>query len=203
MKIICVGRNYAAHAAELNNAIPEDPVIFLKPDSALLRNNDDFYIPEFSKDVHYECEVVFRINKLGKYIQPEFALSYIDGVGLGIDFTARDLQTKLKSKGLPWELSKAFNGSAVISEFLSPEEFPDLNALLFHLDVNGVPKQQGDTRLMLFPITKILCFVSQYFVLKTGDLIFTGTPAGVGPVAIGDRLEGYLENQKMFDFKVK
>lgn len=203
MKIICIGRNYAAHAAELHNALPEDPVVFMKPDTALLRNNDDFYIPDFSQDVHYECEVVFRISKLGKHIQPQFVPQYIDGVGLGIDFTARDLQNKLKAKGLPWELAKAFNGSAVISDFVAPETLPAADNLHFALQVNGETKQTGHTALMLFPIATIISFVSQYFLLKSGDLIYTGTPAGVGPVRVGDRLVGTLEGREMFNFAIK
>jgi 2-keto-4-pentenoate hydratase/2-oxohepta-3-ene-1,7-dioic acid hydratase in catechol pathway len=204
MKIICVGRNYVAHAKELNNEIPEEPVLFMKPDSALLRNNDPFYIPDWSNDVHYEVELIVRISKLGRSIEKRFAQRYYKEIGLGIDFTARDLQNKLKDKGLPWEKSKAFDHSAVIcSEFLPVDLFPDRNAIHFRLDKNGQTVQEGDSSLMIFPIDDIISHVSKYFTLKIGDLIYTGTPAGVGPVQVGDRLEGYLENVKKFDFQVK
>lgn len=204
MKIICVGRNYVAHAKELNNEIPTEPVLFMKPDSALLRNNDPFYIPEWSNDLHYECEIIVRINRLGKSIEKKFAHRYYDEIGLGIDFTARDVQNKLKDKGLPWEISKAFDHSAVIcSEFTTMDALPDRNAVHFHLDKNGTTVQEGDSSLMIFPIDDIISHVSKYFTLKIGDLIYTGTPAGVGPVQVGDRLEGYLEGQKKFDFWVK
>ncbi|MBV5314507.1 MAG: fumarylacetoacetate hydrolase family protein [Prolixibacteraceae bacterium] len=204
MKIICVGRNYVAHAKELNNEIPTEPVLFMKPDSALLRNNDPFYIPEWSNDLHYECEIIVRINRLGKSIEKKFAHRYYDEIGLGIDFTARDVQNKLKDKGLPWEISKAFDHSAVIcSEFVSIDALPDRNSIHFRLDKNGHTVQEGDSSLMIFPIDDIITHVSKYFTLKIGDLIYTGTPAGVGPVLVGDRLEGYLEGQKKFDFRVK
>lgn len=203
MKIICVGRNYAAHAAELNNPTPDQPIIFLKPDTALARGTDDFYLPDFSADVHHECEVVFRIGKQGKHVQPEFALGYIDGVGLGIDFTARDLQSQLKAKCLPWELAKAFNNSAPVSEILPIAQFPDLRNINFELKVNGQTRQQGNTGLTLFSLQTLITFVSQYFTLKTGDLLFTGTPAGVAAVKQGDHLEGFLEGRKMLDFRVK
>jgi 2-keto-4-pentenoate hydratase/2-oxohepta-3-ene-1,7-dioic acid hydratase in catechol pathway len=204
MKIICVGRNYVAHAKELNNEIPDEPVLFMKPDSALLRNNDPFYIPDWSNDIHYEVELIVRISKLGRSVEKRFAHRYYKEIGLGIDFTARDLQNKLKDKGLPWEKSKAFDHSAVIcSEFLPVDLFPDRNAIHFRLDKNGQTVQEGDSSLMIFPIDNIISHVSKYFTLKIGDLIYTGTPAGVGPVQIGDRLEGYLENVKKFDFLVK
>ncbi|RKD91124.1 fumarylacetoacetate hydrolase family protein [Mangrovibacterium diazotrophicum] len=204
MKIICIGRNYSEHARELNNDIPTEPVMFMKPDSALLRNNDPFYIPSFSQDVHYECELIVRINRLGKNIEPKFASRYYDEIGLGIDFTARDLQNKLKDKGLPWEKAKAFDRSAVIStDFIPKTELPDVNAIKFQLKKNGELVQNGDSSFMLFPIDELISQVSNYFTLKIGDLIYTGTPAGVGPVAIGDRLEGFLEGRKMFDFEVK
>ncbi|MCW0482994.1 fumarylacetoacetate hydrolase family protein [Gaoshiqia sediminis] len=204
MKIICIGRNYSEHVRELNNDIPTEPVIFMKPDSALLRNNEPFYIPDFSKDVHYECELIVRINRLGKNIETRFANRYYDELGLGIDFTARDLQNQLKDKGLPWEKAKAFDRSAVISsEFVAKSELPDLNAIRFQLKKNGETVQNGDSSFMLFPIDELISQVSKYFTLKIGDLIYTGTPAGVGPVAIGDRLEGFLEGKKMFDFEVK
>ncbi|HRH33750.1 MAG TPA: fumarylacetoacetate hydrolase family protein [Catalimonadaceae bacterium] len=203
MKIICVGRNYAAHIEELKNEKPTEPVIFLKPDTALVKHNEPVFHPEFTQDMHHEVEVVLRIGKEGKYIQPEFAEKYIDGIGLGIDFTARDLQSKLKAKGLPWEISKAFNQSAPVSAFIPKEEFGDLSKLTFHLDVNGETRQTGNCELMLFSFTEILVYVSQFFTLKTGDLIFTGTPEGVAKVKIGDRLQGYLQNRPMFDFEIR
>lgn len=204
MKIICVGRNYVAHAHELNNEVPTEPVLFMKPDSALLRNNDPFYIPDWSNDVHHEIELIVRINRLGKNIEKRFAHRYYDEIGLGIDFTARDVQNALKDKGLPWEKAKAFDHSAVIcSEFIPVNELPNLNSIHFRLDKNGSPVQEGDSALMIFSIDDIIAHVSKYFTLKIGDLIYTGTPAGVGPVKIGDRLEGYLEGQKKFDFWVK
>jgi len=204
MKIICVGRNYVAHAKELNNEIPDEPVLFLKPDTALLRNNDPFYIPEWSNDLHHEVEIVVKINRLGKNIDKKFAYRYYKEIGLGIDFTARDVQNTLKDKGLPWEKSKAFDHSAVICrEFVNVDSLTDRNAIGFRLDINGKTIQEGNSALMIFPIDDIISHVSKYFTLKIGDLIYTGTPAGVGPVKIGDRLEGYLEEAKMFDFFVK
>ncbi|WP_299584129.1 fumarylacetoacetate hydrolase family protein [uncultured Sunxiuqinia sp.] len=204
MKIICIGRNYSEHVRELNNEIPDEPVIFMKPDSALLRNNDPFYIPDFSQEVHYECELIVRINRLGKNIEPRFANRYFDEVGLGIDFTARDLQNQLKDQGLPWEKAKGFDRSAVIStDFVAKENLPDVNSIKFQLKKNGDLVQQGDSAYMLFAIDELISQVSKYFTLKIGDLIYTGTPAGVGPVAIGDRLEGFLEGRKLFDFEVK
>jgi 2-keto-4-pentenoate hydratase/2-oxohepta-3-ene-1,7-dioic acid hydratase in catechol pathway len=204
MKIICIGRNYAEHVRELNNDVPPEPVIFLKPDSSLLRNNDPFYIPDFSKDLHYECELVIRIKRLGSHIETRFAERYYDEVGLGIDFTARDLQNELKSKGLPWEKAKAFDRSAVISNEIIPKaELPDLNSIKFELKKNGISVQRGDSALMLFQVDVLISHISRYFTLKIGDLIYTGTPSGVGPVIAGDRLEGFLEGRKMFDFCVK
>lgn len=204
MKIICVGRNYVAHARELNNEVPGEPVLFLKPDTALLRNNDPFYIPEWSENLHHEVELVVKINRIGKNVEEKFAHRYYDQIGLGIDFTARDVQDALKSKGLPWEKSKAFDHSAVISrEFVDIDSLPDRKSINFHLDINGQTVQEGNTALMIFSIDTVIAQVSKYFTLKIGDLIYTGTPAGVGPVKIGDRLEGYLEGQKMFDFFVK
>ena len=204
MKIICIGRNYSAHARELNNEIPSEPVMFMKPDSALLRNNEPFYIPSFSRDVHFECELIVRINRLGKNIEPRFANRYYDEIGLGIDFTARDLQNKLKEQGLPWEKAKAFDRSAVIgTDFISKAELPDVNAIKFQLKKNGEVVQNGDSSAMLFPIDELISHVSNYFTLKIGDLIYTGTPSGVGPVVMTDRLEGFLEGRKLFDFEVK
>jgi 2-keto-4-pentenoate hydratase/2-oxohepta-3-ene-1,7-dioic acid hydratase in catechol pathway len=204
MKIICIGRNYVDHIRELKNETPVEPVIFMKPDSALLRNNEPFYIPDFSNEVHYECELVIRINRLGKNIETRFANRYYNEIGLGVDFTARDLQSKLKDKGLPWEKAKGFDRSAVISpEFIPVQEIPDTKSIKFELKKNGETVQLGDSALMLFPIDEIISQVSKYFTIKIGDLIFTGTPVGVGPVAIGDRLEGFLDGKKMFDFDVK
>lgn len=204
MKIICVGRNYVAHAKELNNAIPDEPVLFMKPDTALLRNNDPFYIPDWSKDVHHEIELIVRIKRLGKNIAKEFAHRYYDEIGIGIDFTARDVQNSLKDKGLPWEKAKAFDHSAVICpEFVPVSELSDRNAIHFSLEKNGETVQNGDSSLMIFPIDDLIAHISKYFTLKIGDLIYTGTPAGVGPVAIGDHLEGFLEGEKKFDFHVK
>lgn len=203
MKIIAIGRNYAAHIAELKNEKPTEPVVFLKPDTAILRNNDPFFYPDFSKDIHHEVEVIVKISKEGKFIDQKFAHKYFDEIGLGIDFTARDIQQKCKEKGLPWEKAKAFNGSAPISEFILKSEFADIQNLNFHLDIDGETRQKGNTSLMLHPIDKIIAYVSRYFTLKKGDIIFTGTPEGVGPVSIGDTLTGYLENQKMFEFEIK
>ncbi|MEJ8590054.1 fumarylacetoacetate hydrolase family protein [Riemerella anatipestifer] len=200
MKILCIGRNYTEHAKELGNAIPEEPVIFIKPDTALLKGND-FYIPEFSNEIHYELEVVLKISKGGKYIQKENAHKHFEEIGLGIDFTARDLQSKLKSKGLPWELSKGFDGSAVVSSFYKKENF-DLNNINFSLFQNKIQKQNGVTQHMMFGFDDIIAFVSKYFTLRVGDLIFTGTPEGVGKVQENDLLEGYLEDQKVLDIRI-
>ena len=204
MKIICIGRNYAKHAEELNNPIPEEPVVFLKPDTALLLKKHPFFIPEHSNDVHHEIEVVVKINRLGKHIEPRFAHKYYNEIGLGIDFTARDVQAKCKEKGLPWEKAKAFDGSAAVSRFFSldtlEKEISDVN---FHLDINGKTVQKGHTASMLFSVDEIISHVSKYFTLKTGDLIFTGTPAGVGRVEREDLLELFLENERVFYFNVK
>ncbi|SHK94283.1 2-keto-4-pentenoate hydratase/2-oxohepta-3-ene-1,7-dioic acid hydratase (catechol pathway) [Reichenbachiella agariperforans] len=202
MKILAIGRNYVEHIQELNNEKPDEPVVFSKPDSALLRNNDAFYYPDFTKDIHHEVEVVIRISKVGKNIEEKFAHKYYDQFAIGIDFTARDLQTKLKSKGLPWDIAKGFNGSAPISEFRSVEGY-DLNNLNFGLKIDGKSVQQGNTSLMMFDVDFIIAYVSQFFTLKKGDLIFTGTPKGVGPVQIGNRLEAYLEDEKVMDFEIK
>lgn len=202
MKIICIGRNYADHATELGNKVPEKPVFFLKPDTSLLLKNKPFYYPEFSNEIHYECELVVRINRLGKYIEERFAHRYYDEFGLGIDFTARDLQQACKEKGLPWEIAKAFEQSAPLSdEFIPKANLPEY--LNFSLDINGKTVQQGNSKDMIFSVDSIISYVSQFFTLKIGDLIFTGTPAGVGEVKIGDRLKGYLDNTLMFDFEVK
>ena len=203
MKILCIGRNYAAHAKELKNEVPEAPVIFMKPESSILPPGHPFVYPEFSKDIHYECEIVLKISRVGKYISEENALSYIEGIGLGIDFTARDLQAQLKSKGLPWEISKGFNGSAVLSDFLPVSSFSDLQNLHFELKVNGEIRQKGHSADMLFSIPQMIAYTSQFFTLKTGDYFFTGTPEGVGPIAIGDKLEGFLEGRPMFSIRIK
>lgn len=202
MKIICIARNYVEHAKELNNEIPENPVFFLKPDTALLQKNRDFYIPEFTQDLHYEAEIVLKISKAGKYIQTEFAQNYFQEISLGIDFTARDLQNQLKKKGHPWEIAKAFDNSAVIGDFFDKNEF-DLNNLNFRLDKNEETVQQGNTQQMIHDFSKIIAEASKYFTLKTGDLIMTGTPAGVGKVNIDDRLKGWIENRLAFDISVK
>jgi acylpyruvate hydrolase len=202
MKFICIGRNYAEHIAELGNERPSDPVIFMKPDTAMLRENKPFYFPDFSKDVHYEVELLVKIKKEGKSIAPAFAHKYYDEIGLGIDFTARDVQSTLKDKGLPWERAKAFNDSAVISEFVSKEGF-DMANINFDLKLNGAEVQNGNTSLMLWPIDELIAYVSKFFTLKTGDILFTGTPKGVGPVKIGDTLTGHLEGKEMFQFEVK
>lgn len=202
MKIICIGRNYVEHAKELGNEVPEKPVIFMKPDTALLKKNTDFYLPEFSQDVHYETEVVLKISKGGKYIQEENAGNYYDDIALGIDFTARDLQKNLKEKGLPWELAKGFDGSALVSDFFSKKDF-NLKNLNFSLLKNKEKVQDGNTSMMLFTPEKIIQFVSQYFTLRVGDLIFTGTPAGVGKVNENDILEGFLADRKVFDLRIQ
>ena len=203
MKIIAIGRNYAAHAKELNNEIPTKPVIFLKPDTAVLKDNKPFYIPDFSSDVHFELEVVLKICKEGKHIAEKFASNYYDEVGLGIDFTARDIQAQHKEKGLPWELAKAFDNSAAISMFLPKSDFPDVYNMGFELKVNDLTRQNGHTSNLLFSFEKIIAFVSQYITLKKGDLIFTGTPEGVGQVKQGDHLAAWLEGKQLLDFNVR
>lgn len=204
MKIICIGRNYADHAAELKNPVPKQPLIFMKPDTALLRENRDFYYPEFSKDIHYEVEVVLKICKHGKHIDSKFASNYYQEIGLGIDFTARDIQAKCKEKGHPWEIAKAFDSSAVIGKFFPKDEvLNEEGHLEFSLQKNGETVQQGDTRQMLTGFDDLVAYVSQYFMLKKGDLIYTGTPKGVGPIAIGDEYEGYIGEQKVFSCAVK
>jgi 2-keto-4-pentenoate hydratase/2-oxohepta-3-ene-1,7-dioic acid hydratase in catechol pathway len=202
MKIFCVGRNYTEHAKELGNAIPENPVDFCKPDTALIRNNEPFYLPDFSNDIHHEVELVIRINKTGKKIQEKFASNYYNEIGLGIDFTARDIQTKLKEKGLPWELAKAFDGSAPLGEFIQISQLTT-NGIHFSLKKNGHIVQQGHTSQMIFTFNQIVSFISQYFTLKVGDLIYTGTPAGVSKVDIGDKLEGFIDDKLMLTCDVK
>jgi 2-keto-4-pentenoate hydratase/2-oxohepta-3-ene-1,7-dioic acid hydratase in catechol pathway len=202
MKIICVGRNYAEHAKELNNVLPTDPVLFMKPDSALLRKGEPFFHPDFSNNIHYETEIVFRINKIGRHIQAKFAHKYIAEYTVGIDFTARDLQDNQKAKGLPWEISKAFDQSAVVGDF-QPMTGVDVHNISFHLVKNGEIVQRGNTVNMIFPIEKVIEYSSRFFTLKIGDLFFTGTPEGVGKINIGDRLEGYLGEKRVFDVLVK
>ena len=203
MKIIAIGRNYAEHAKELNNPVPTVPVIFMKPDTAILKDNQPFYHPDFSEDVHHEIEIVLKVSKEGKHIAEKFAGSYYEEISLGIDFTARDVQSRHKEKGLPWELAKAFDGSAPISVFVPKTKFANIYDVNFKLDVSGETRQQGNTGNLLFSFESIIAFVSKYVTLKKGDLIFTGTPAGVARVKVGDRLEGYLEGEKMLDFYVK
>jgi acylpyruvate hydrolase len=204
MRIFAIGRNYVEHIKELNNERPEEPVIFTKPDTAILRNNSPFYYPDFSKDIHHEVELVLRICKDGKNIQENFAGKYFDSIGIGIDFTARDLQQKAKEKGLPWDIAKGFNGSAPVSDkFLPVNAFNSLGNVNFSLKINGELKQQGNTSLMLFGFNYIISYLSRYFTLRTGDLIFTGTPKGVGPVTVGDTLSAYIEDEKLLEFEVK
>lgn len=204
MKIICIGRNYLEHAKELGNEQAEEPVFFLKPDTALLRANEDFYLPEFSNDIQYEVEVVLKICKNGKSISPQFAKNYYQEIGLGIDFTARDLQNELKNKGLPWEKAKSFDHSAVIStQFIPCNSFPNSNAIPFELKLNNTTVQIGNTKDMAFSFEEIITYVSKFITLKTGDLIFTGTPKGVGKVSVGDCLIGNLAATELFNFKVK
>jgi acylpyruvate hydrolase len=203
MKIIAIGRNYAEHAKELNNPIPGLPVIFMKPDTALVKDNKPFYHPDFSDDIHHEIEIVLKVSKEGKNISEKFASNYFEEIALGVDFTARDIQSRHKEKGLPWELAKSFDNSAPVSAFLPKSKFADIHQLDFRLDINGETRQQGNTSFMLFSFEYIIAFVSKYITLKKGDLIFTGTPQGVGKVNIGDRLEGYIGDEKMLDFYVK
>lgn len=202
MKFICVGRNYSNHAKELNNEIPKDPVLFIKPDTALARPGDDWYIPEFTENLQHEVEVLIKISKVGKYIQPEFAGNYYSEIGLGIDFTARDLQDRLKEKGLPWEKSKAFDRSALIGNFVSKEMF-NLDNLNFSLMKNGNIQQKGNTSEMIFSFDYLISYISQYFTLKMGDIIFTGTPSGVSKLSENDFLEGFIENEKFFEVKIR
>ncbi|WP_428330182.1 fumarylacetoacetate hydrolase family protein [Mucilaginibacter sp.] len=203
MKIIAIGRNYAEHAKELNNPVPGVPVIFMKPDTALLKDNKPFYHPDFSEDIHHEIEIVIKISKEGKHVNEKFAQNYFEEIALGVDFTARDIQSRHKEKGLPWELAKAFDNSAPVSAFVPKTQFADLKNINFKLDVNGQSRQAGNTSNMLFSFEYIIAFVSKYITLKKGDLIYTGTPQGVAKVNVGDKLEGYLEDVKMLDFYIK
>lgn len=203
MKLICIGRNYAAHIEELENERPSEPVIFLKPDTAVLLKKQPFFIPDFSNDVHYEVEVLVKINRVGKHIDSKFAHKYYDEIGLGIDFTARDLQSKLKEKGLPWEKAKGFDGAAVVGHFFPKNNYKDLNDLHFRLEKNGEIAQEASTALMLWKIDELIAYVSQFFTLKIGDIIFTGTPSGVGKVAPKDVLQGFIEDKSAFKISVK
>lgn len=203
MKIFCIGRNYAAHAEELHSPIPQEPVVFMKPKNALLLNNNPFFYPDFTVDVHYECEIVLRVCKNGKQIRDQYASRYYDQIGLGIDFTARDLQAKLKEGGLPWEKAKAFDHSAVVGKMVPVSAVPDMSAVHFSLSKNGTQVQVGNSKDMLFSFDKLFTHISRYFTVNIGDLVFTGTPAGVGRVQIGDRLEGFLEGEPLLDFEVR
>ncbi|MBA21856.1 MAG: 2-hydroxyhepta-2,4-diene-1,7-dioate isomerase [Flavobacteriales bacterium] len=203
MKIICIGRNYSGHIEELVNEKLVDPVVFLKPDTSLVLKNQPFFIPPFSDDVHHEVEVLIRINRIGKHIQQKFSHKYYDQISLGIDFTARDLQAKLKAKGLPWEKAKAFDGAAVVGDWISKSELPNVDQLQFEMTKNGNLVQSASTALMLWKVDELISYVSQFFTLKIGDIIFTGTPAGVGPVRTDDVLEGFLEGHRLFSIKVK
>jgi 2-keto-4-pentenoate hydratase/2-oxohepta-3-ene-1,7-dioic acid hydratase in catechol pathway len=203
MKLICIGRNYVDHIKELENERPSDPVVFLKPDTSILLKKQPFFIPEFSNDVHHEVEILVKIKKVGKYIDRKFAHKYYDEIGLGIDFTARDLQSQLKAKGLPWEKAKAFDGAAVIGKWLPKHQFKDINDINFSLKRNDTIVQSGNTKLMLWKIDELIEYVSKYFTLKIGDIIFTGTPAGVGKVVANDQLTGFIENEELFSIKIK
>jgi acylpyruvate hydrolase len=203
MKIICVGRNYAAHAKELNNKVEEQPVIFMKPETALIAPRQPFFYPDFSNDVHHEVEIVVRINKAGKRIAEKFANKYFDEITVGIDFTARDVQQQLKTKGLPWELAKAFDSSAPVGNFISKKKFEDIQSIPFSLKVNGTAKQEGNTQSMIFSIHHIISFVSHYITLKKGDFIFTGTPEGVAAVKKGDHLEAFIGEEKLLNVRIR
>ncbi len=203
MKIFAIGQNYIEHNKELNSKNPTEPVVFMKPDTALLRNNKPFYIPDFSNELHYETELLLKFNRLGKNIDPKFAHRYYAEIGLGVDFTARDLQRKLKAEGKPWEVCKAFDHSAVIGNFLPIDELGDIQQIRFRLDLNEITVQEGFAADMIFPVNTLVAYVSKFFTIKIGDILFTGTPSGVGKVSIGDHLEGYIFDHKMFDFVIK
>lgn len=203
MKILAIGQNYIEHNKELNSKHPSEPVVFMKPDTALLRNNKPFFIPDFTEELHYETELIVKINRLGKNIAPKYAHRYYSEIGLGVDFTARDVQRRLKNEGKPWEISKAFDNSAVIGNFIPVEKVGNVQDIRFSLQLNGATVQQGHSADMIFPIDELIAYVSCFFTLKIGDILFTGTPAGVGKVAVDDRLEGFIFDTKMFDFKVK
>jgi len=203
MKIICIGRNYIDHAKKLNNPVPKEPVFFIKPDTALLPKRNPFVYPSFTKDLHYEVEIVLRINRIGKHIEEKFAHKYYNEIGVGVDFTARDVQQQCKEKGLPWEKAKAFDFSAPTSDFVPIKNFKDINQLNFELKVNDELKQKGNTKDMLFNFNQIVAYVSQFVTLKIGDYIYTGTPAGVGPININDKITCFMEGEKMLEFNVK
>jgi fumarylpyruvate hydrolase len=203
MKVLAIGQNYIEHNKELNSRNPTEPVVFMKPDTALLKNNKPFFLPDFSNEIHYETELIVKIDRLGKNIAPKFAHRYYSEIGLGVDFTARDLQWKQKSEGKPWEICKAFDNSAVIGNFIPVEKLGNVQDIKFHLDLNGKTVQNGHSADMIFPIDELIAYVSRFFTLKIGDILFTGTPVGVGKVSIDDRLEGYIFDEKMFDFKIK
>lgn len=203
MKIICIGRNYAEHAKEMKSEVPTEPVFFMKPDTALIKDNEPFYFPDFTKDLHHEIEVVLKISKVGRHISEQFANKYYEEIGLGIDFTARDIQAQCKAKGLPWEKAKSFDHSAPIGKFVKKETLGNLNELNFELKINNQSQQIGNTKDLLFSFDKIIAYVSQFVTLKVGDLIYTGTPEGVGPVKIGDKLQGTLNGEELFCFEIK
>ena len=203
MKIICIGRNYADHVRELNNPLPTVPVFFMKPESSILLNNNPFFLPDFSNEVHYEAEIVLKIIRLGKNIEPQFAHRYYQEIGIGIDFTARDLQRECQKEGNPWEIAKGFDGSAVLGKFIKMEKLPDPHAISFQLDLNGKTVQKGNTKDMIFSFDAIIAYISKFVTLKIGDIIYTGTPAGVGPVKINDHLVASVEGQVLLDFRVK
>ena len=203
MKIFAIGQNYIEHNKELNSKNPTEPVVFMKPDTALLKNNKPFFIPDFTQELHYETELIIKFNRLGKNIDSKFSERYYAEIGLGVDFTARDLQRKLKTEGKPWEISKAFDNSAAIGNFLTKAELGDIQNIQFRLDVNGKTVQIGNSSDMIFPINELVAYISRFFTIKIGDILFTGTPVGVGKVFIGDRLEGYIFEKKMFDFYIK
>ena len=202
MKILAIGRNYTEHIKELQNERPDEPVIFTKPETALIQKNAPFYYPDFS-NIHYEVEIILRICAHGKYIDKKFAHKYYDALGIGIDFTARDLQDKAKAKGLPWDLAKGFNGSAPVSKFIDKHQFKDLSNINFSLNVDGEQKQQGNTSLMLYSFEEIIAYISKFIMLKKGDIIFTGTPKGVGPIRIGNKLEAFIEDEKLLEVEIK
>lgn len=203
MKIFAIGQNYSEHNKELNSTNPTQPVVFMKPDTAVLKNNKPFFIPDFTEELHYETELIIKFNRIGKNIDKKFSTRYFTEIGLGVDFTARDLQRKLKSEGKPWEICKSFDNSAVIGNFMSVNELNDIQNIQFRLDINGKTVQQGCSADMIFPINELIAYVSRFFTIKIGDILFTGTPVGVGKVAVGDRLEGYIFDKKMFDFYIK
>lgn len=203
MKIVCVGRNYTAHIDELENERPKNPTLFLKPDTSIIQKNQPFFIPHFTNEIHYEAEVIIKIDRMGKHIEPEFACKYYSKVGLGIDFTARTLQNELKAKGLPWEKAKAFDGSALIGDWFHKKQFNDTNNLSFSLEKNNTTVQEGNTSQMLWKIDELISYCSKFFTLKIGDILFTGTPYGVGSIVEGDVLRGFLESKETFSIKIK